>query len=195
MPATGIQLGWNHRPQPSVGPWPFITLLPPCLTAEKIKTKQWHQPISWPGKEKGIDGYISAGLLQEGDQSTNNEAVFKFEEHVFLPAWTPLYQWHSQRNVCARAGTSECPCRCLLVRGHVCVSSWWLGADSRKKELVGRDDRGGWQLFLCGKQSFLFVHLLVGDVGISHFLRGQMGCACKERSGNGGYRAVSTLWN
>lgn len=55
---------------------------------------------------------------------------------------------------------------------------------------MGRDDR---QLFLCGRQPSLFVHLLVGDVGISHFLRGQMGCACEERSGKGGYGVVSRL--
>lgn len=58
---------------------------------------------------------------------------------------------------------------------------------------MGRDDRGGWQLFLCGRQPPLFIHLSVGDVGISHFLKGQMGCACEERNGKGGYGVVSRL--
>ena len=53
--------------------------------------------------------------------------------------------------------------------GAMCVSPrGGLGADSGKKQSVGRDDRGGWQLFLCGRQASLFVHL---SVGISHFLR------------------------
>lgn len=37
------------------------------------------------------------------------------------------------------------------------------------------------------------MHLSLGDAGISHFLRGQMGCACEERSAKGGYGVVSRL--
>lgn len=55
---------------------------------------------------------------------------------------------------------------------------------------VGGDDRGGWQLLLCGR---LLVHLSVGDAGISRFLRGQMGCACEERSSPSGCGVVSRL--
>lgn len=32
-----------------------------------------------------------------------------------------------------------------------------------------------------------------GGAGISHFLRGQMGCACEETSAKGGYGVVSRL--
>lgn len=35
----------------------FHHMLPPHLTAEKMKSKWWHQPASWLGKGKGIDGY------------------------------------------------------------------------------------------------------------------------------------------
>lgn len=42
-------------------------------------------------------------------------------------------------------------------------------------------------------ETAISVHLSVGDVGISHFLRGQMGSACEERSGKGGYEVVSRL--
>lgn len=42
---------------PRITPWPPTALLPPCLTTEKIKSKWWHQHASWPGKDKGVDGY------------------------------------------------------------------------------------------------------------------------------------------
>lgn len=29
----------------------------------------------------------------------------------------------------------------------------------QQKEAASRDDRGGWQLFLCGRQPLLFIHL------------------------------------
>lgn len=59
-----------------------------------------------------------------------------------------------------------------------------------QEQPVGRDDGGGWQLLLCGR---LLVHLSVGDVGISHFLRGQMGRTCEGTSSKGGYGVVSRL--
>lgn len=42
-------------------------------------------------------------------------------------------------------------------------------------------------------ETAISVHLLMGDVGISLFQRGQMGSACEERSGKGGYEVVSRL--
>lgn len=97
------------------------------------------------------------------------------ERGAFLCAWI----------LCSHDAAREIPCKGLehlAVHTDVCLAVCvCLLVVPRSSQWEGMMEGDG--SCCCGG---LLVHLSVGDAGISHSLRGQMGCACEERNTKGG---------